>query len=39
MRRNLGVIAPLIRLLRPVATWYLLRGSPYLKDKRRAGSS
>jgi nucleoside-diphosphate-sugar epimerase len=36
MRRNLGVIAPLIRLFRPVATWGLLRSSPYLKENRRA---
>jgi nucleoside-diphosphate-sugar epimerase len=36
MRRNLGVIAPLIRLLRPVVTWGLLRRSPYLVQNRRA---
>ena len=39
MRKDLGVVAPLIRLLRPVATWFLLRGSPYLQENRRAGSS
>ena len=35
MRRELGVIAPLVRLLRPLATWYVRRGSPYLKANRR----
>ena len=39
MRKDLGVVAPLVRLLRPVATWFLLRGSPYLQENRRAGSS
>jgi len=39
LRRNLGVVAPLIRLLRPVVTWFLLRGSPYLDENRRARSS
>ena len=38
MRKDLGVVAPLVRLLRPVATWFLLRGSPYLAENRRAGS-
>jgi nucleoside-diphosphate-sugar epimerase len=36
MRKDLGAAAPLIRLLRPVVTWFLLRGSPYLKENRRA---
>lgn len=39
MRRSLGVVAPLIRLLRPLATWGLLRSSPYLKENRRGGRS
>jgi nucleoside-diphosphate-sugar epimerase len=39
MRRNLGAIAPLIRLLRPVVTWGLLRRSPYLKQNRRAATT
>jgi nucleoside-diphosphate-sugar epimerase len=39
MRKDLGVIAPLIRLLRPVVTWFLLRGSPYLRVNRRVASS
>jgi nucleoside-diphosphate-sugar epimerase len=38
MRRNLGLIAPLIRLLRPVVTWGLLRRSPYLRQNRRTAS-
>ena len=28
MRRNLGIVAPLLRLLRPVATWFMMRSSP-----------
>jgi nucleoside-diphosphate-sugar epimerase len=35
MRKDLGVLVPLIRLLRPVVTRFLLRGSPYLKENRR----
>jgi len=38
MRKDFGAIVPLIRLLRPVATWYLTRRSPYLKENRRRGS-
>ena len=39
MRKDFGAIVPLIRLLRPVATWYLTRSSPYLKENRRRASS
>jgi nucleoside-diphosphate-sugar epimerase len=39
MRRDFGAIVPLLRLLRPVATWYLTRRSPYLKENRRRVSS
>lgn len=39
MRRDLRAIVPLVRLLRPVATWFVLRGSPYLKENRRADAS
>ena len=39
MRKDFGAIVPLIRLLRPVATWYLTRRSPYLKENRRRASS
>ena len=34
--QDLGAIAPLIRLLRPLVTWGLLRRSPYLEQNRRA---
>jgi nucleoside-diphosphate-sugar epimerase len=37
LRKGLGGVAPFIRLLRPLATWVLLRGSPYLAQNRRAG--
>jgi len=39
MVEGLGVVAPLIRLFRPVATWYLLGMSPYLQQNRRADRS
>ena len=39
MRKDLGAIVPLIRLLRPLATWYVTRSSPYLKENRRRASS
>jgi nucleoside-diphosphate-sugar epimerase len=39
LRRDLGVLAPLIRLLRPAVTWFLTRSSRYLEENRRAGSS
>jgi nucleoside-diphosphate-sugar epimerase len=32
--KGLGFVAPLIRWCRPVATWYLLRMSPYLQENR-----
>jgi hypothetical protein len=35
MRKDLGAIVPLIRLLRPLATWYITRRSPYLRENRR----
>ncbi len=38
MRKDLGAIVPLIRLLRPVITWLVARSSPYLKENRRAVS-
>lgn len=37
MRRDLGALVPLIRLLRPLVTWYVTRSSPYLKENRRRG--
>ena len=36
MRKALGAIAPLIRLLRPIITWFVVRSSPYLRENRRA---
>jgi nucleoside-diphosphate-sugar epimerase len=39
MRKDLGILVPPIRLLRPIVTRLLLRGSPYLKENRRAGRS
>lgn len=39
MRKDLGALVPVIRLLRPLVTWYITRSSPYLKDNRRRGSS
>ncbi len=39
MRKELGVIAPLIRLLRPLAAWHVTRSSRYLRENRRRGSS
>ena len=38
MRKDLGAIVPLIRLLRPVVTWLVVRSSPYLKENRRVVS-
>jgi hypothetical protein len=38
MRKDFGALVPLIRLLRPVVTWYVTRSSPYLKENRRSGS-
>ena len=38
MRSDLGALVPLIRLLRPLVTWFVLRGSPYLEENRRMGS-
>jgi nucleoside-diphosphate-sugar epimerase len=39
MRKDLGAIVPLIRLLRPVITWFVVRSSPYLKENRHLISS
>jgi nucleoside-diphosphate-sugar epimerase len=39
LRKDLGAIVPLIRLLRPVITWFIVRSSPYLKENRRVVSS
>ena len=39
MRKDLGAIVPLIRLLRPVVTWFVVRSSPYLRENRRVDSA
>jgi nucleoside-diphosphate-sugar epimerase len=36
LRKDLGVVAPLVRALRPLATWFMLRSSPYLTGSRRS---
>jgi nucleoside-diphosphate-sugar epimerase len=39
MKRDLGLLVPLISLLRPLVTWYVIRNSPYLKENRRRDSA
>jgi nucleoside-diphosphate-sugar epimerase len=39
MRKDLGAIVPLVRLLQPIVTWYIVRSSPYLTENRRGGLS
>jgi nucleoside-diphosphate-sugar epimerase len=39
MRKDFGLLVPLIRLLGPVATWYVTRSSRYLKENRRRARS
>jgi len=39
MRKDFGALVPLIRLLRPVVTWFCVSRSPYLKENRQVGSS
>ena len=35
LKNGLGPIVPLVRILRPVATWFYVRSSPYLKANRQ----
>ena len=35
MRKGLGVLAPVVRLLRPIVTYFYVRSSPYLKENQR----
>lgn len=35
MRKALGGVGPIIRLLRPIVTYFYVRSSPYLKENRR----
>jgi nucleoside-diphosphate-sugar epimerase len=37
MRNDFGMLVPVIRLVRPLATWFVTRSSAYLKRNRRAG--
>jgi nucleoside-diphosphate-sugar epimerase len=39
LREGLGALAPLMRMLRPVVTRFVISGSPYLKENRRLRSS
>jgi hypothetical protein len=34
MKKDFGKLVPLIRLVRPLATWFVTRSSAYLKDNR-----
>ncbi|OBJ59328.1 NAD-dependent epimerase/dehydratase family protein [Mycobacterium asiaticum] len=36
MRREFGMLVPLIRLVRPLATWFVVRSSAYRKENRAA---
>jgi hypothetical protein len=36
MKKDFGKLVPLIRLMRPLATWFVTRSSAYLKDNRRS---
>jgi nucleoside-diphosphate-sugar epimerase len=36
MRKDFGVLVPVIRLVRPLATWFVTRRSAYLKENRRS---
>jgi nucleoside-diphosphate-sugar epimerase len=37
MKKDFGVLVPLIRLVRPLATWFVTRSSAYRKQNRRIG--
>ena len=37
MKKDFGMLVPFIRLVRPLATWFVTRRSAYLKENRRAG--
>jgi nucleoside-diphosphate-sugar epimerase len=34
MRAGLGTLAPIVRMARPLATWFYVRSSPYLRSNR-----
>ena len=35
MQKDFGMLVPFIRLVRPLATWFVTRSSPYLQENRR----
>jgi hypothetical protein len=37
MKKDFGVLVPVIRLVRPLATWFVTRRSAYLRENRRPG--
>lgn len=39
MKKDFGMLVPFIRLVRPLATWFVTRSSAYLKDNRRSVSA
>jgi nucleoside-diphosphate-sugar epimerase len=39
MGKGLGVLLPLIHLLRPIVTWFYVRSSPYLRANKRLNRS
>lgn len=39
MKRDFGLLVPLIRLVRPLARWFITRRSAYLKQNRRAAAA
>ncbi|WP_068270278.1 NAD-dependent epimerase/dehydratase family protein [Aldersonia kunmingensis] len=36
MKKAFGLISPIVRLVRPLATWYVVRKSPFLEGNKRA---
>jgi len=36
MKKDFGMLVPFIRLVRPLATWFVTRSSAYLKENRRS---
>ena len=36
MKKDFGLLVPFIRLVRPLATWFVVRSSAHLKENRRA---
>ena len=38
MKKDFGMLVPFIRLVRPLATWFVARSSPHLKENRRIGA-